>query len=88
MEFRYNRVIHSITQISPFEVVCDFNPLTLLDLFPLLNNDSMTNRSCLVKATFFRNLYKDVKAQIEKQMEKLDSNANSERNKILFQHGD
>jgi len=36
IEFIYNRVVHSTTFHSPFEIVYEFNPLTPLDLFPLL----------------------------------------------------
>jgi len=36
-EYEYNRVVHKTTNISPFEVVYDFNPLTPLDLSPLPN---------------------------------------------------
>ena len=35
MEFAYNRVVHSITHCSPFEIVYGFNPLTPIDLLPL-----------------------------------------------------
>ena len=35
VEFSYNRVVHSTTQLSPFEIVYGFNPLTPLDLLPL-----------------------------------------------------
>jgi hypothetical protein len=35
MEFAYNRVVHSTTQLCPFEVVYGFKPITPLDLLPL-----------------------------------------------------
>ena len=37
IEFAYNRVVHKTTNISSFEVVYGFNPLTPLDLLPLPN---------------------------------------------------
>nr|KYP37640.1 Transposon Ty3-I Gag-Pol polyprotein [Cajanus cajan] len=37
IEFAYNRVVHKTTNISPFEAVYGFNPLTPLDLIPLPN---------------------------------------------------
>jgi len=37
IEFAYNRVVHKTTQLSPFEVVYGFNPLTPKDLIPLPN---------------------------------------------------
>ena len=39
IEFAYNRIVHSITNMSPFEIVYGFNPLTPLDLFPLPVNE-------------------------------------------------
>jgi len=36
VEFAYNRTVHSATGFSPFEIVYDFNPLTPMDLIPLL----------------------------------------------------
>jgi hypothetical protein len=35
VEFAYNRTVHSTTVFSPFEIVCGFNSLTLMDLIPL-----------------------------------------------------
>ena len=35
VEFAYNRVMHSTTQLCPFEVVYGFKLLTPLDLLPL-----------------------------------------------------
>jgi len=37
IEFAYNRVVHKITQLSLFEVVYGFNPLTPRGLLPLPN---------------------------------------------------
>ena len=88
VEFAYNRVAHSTTQMSPFEVVYGFNPLTPLDLLPLPDIYSMTNKNGLAKANFVRNLHKELKAQIEKKMEKLASKDNQGRKKIKFELDD
>nr|KYP65388.1 Transposon Ty3-I Gag-Pol polyprotein [Cajanus cajan] len=40
IEFAYNRVVHKATNISPFEVVYGFNPLTPIDLILLPRNES------------------------------------------------
>ena len=39
IEFSYNRSVHSTTNMSPFEIVYGFNPLTPLDLLPLPVNE-------------------------------------------------
>jgi len=48
----------------------------------------MTNIDGLAKTTFVRNLHKEVKAQIEKKMEKLASRANPGRKQIKFEPSD
>jgi hypothetical protein len=35
VEFAYNRVVHSTTKFSPFQVVYGFNPRAPIDLIPL-----------------------------------------------------
>jgi len=37
VEFSYNRIVHSTTNCSPFEIVYGFNPLTPLDLLSMPN---------------------------------------------------
>ena len=53
MEFAYNKVVHSTTQLCPFEVVYGFKPITPLDLLPLpiqeRNNMEASKRADFVK---------------------------------------
>ena len=60
IEFAYNRVVHSTTSHSPFEVVYGFNPLTPLDLLPLPTHEAWlakmvrpkpsTSKTCIHKS--------------------------------------
>ena len=60
IEFSYNRVVHSTTSHSPFEVLYGFNPLTPLDLlpFPLMRHGlskmvrpkPSTSKTCIHKS--------------------------------------
>jgi hypothetical protein len=34
VEFAYNRMVHSTTKFSPFQIVYGFNPVALIDLLP------------------------------------------------------
>nr|KYP37929.1 hypothetical protein KK1_040846 [Cajanus cajan] len=42
VEFAYNRVVHKTTNMSPFEIVYGFNPLTPLNLLPIPDVASFT----------------------------------------------
>ena len=46
----YNRTVHKTTNISPFEVVYGFNPLTPLDLLPLPNPQTFVHKEGVTKA--------------------------------------
>ena len=39
IEFAYNMVVHSTTKCTPFEIVYSFNPLTPIDLLPILSKE-------------------------------------------------
>jgi len=70
IEFAYNRVVHKTTQLSPFEFVYGFNPLTPKDLIPLLNPTNFIHKEGASRAGFVRKLHEKVKIQIQHQSEK------------------
>ncbi|RDY14127.1 hypothetical protein CR513_00851, partial [Mucuna pruriens] len=77
VEFAYNRVVHSTTNHSPFEVVYGFNPLTSLDLIPLLMNKQV-HQDGKKKAKY---------QQIEKKTRQYANQANKRRKKVSFEPG-
>jgi len=70
IEFAYNRVVHCNTQISPFELVYGFNPLTSLDLIPL-PTFNFVHKEGVSKAKFIKDLHEKVRHQIQTQNEKI-----------------
>ena len=61
IEFAYNRVVNKTTNISPFEVVYGFNPLTPLDLLPLPNPQEFVHKEWVIKAEFVKKMHERVK---------------------------
>ena len=88
IEFAYNRVVHSTTSCSPFEVVYGFNPLTPLDLLPMPNISVFKHKEGQGKADYVKKLHERVKAQIKKRNESYAKQANKGRKKVVFQPGD
>ena len=70
VEFSYNRVVNSTTSHFPFEVVYGFNPLTPLYLLPIPILDDVLCKDGDEKASFMKNLHKDIKLRIEKKVGK------------------
>ena len=68
VEFAYNRAVHSATNMSPFEIVYGFNPLTPLDLLPLPGNEHMSLEGKR-RAEYVRRMHEQVKQNIEKRNE-------------------
>jgi len=88
IEFAYNRVVHSTTKLSPFEVVYGFNPLTPLDLLPLPSPFDFVHKEGISKSQFIKDLHEKVKSQIQAQMEKI-ANSKKKGNRIRsFNEGD
>ena len=68
VKFAYNYSVHSATKQSPFEVVFGLNPITPLDLVPIL----ISERSCMdgaKKAEWVRVMHRMIREQIEKKNE-------------------
>ena len=87
IKFAYNRNVHSTTNFSPFEIVYGFNPLTPLDLLPLLVNE-MTSLDGQKKAKMVMKLHESVRKHIEKKNEQYATKANKGRRQVLFEPSD
>ncbi|PKU68398.1 RNA-directed DNA polymerase [Dendrobium catenatum] len=87
VEFAFNRSPNNTTRRSPFEIVYGSNPLTPLDLIPILNSSSYSldgeQRSIEIKE-----LHKQVQAEIIKQNSKYQTRANKHRKSVQFNEGD
>uniref|UniRef100_A0A2N9FIN0 Reverse transcriptase n=1 Tax=Fagus sylvatica TaxID=28930 RepID=A0A2N9FIN0_FAGSY len=87
IEFAYNRATHSTTSYSPFEIVYGFNPLTPLDLMPL-PIDGRSSLDGQKKAELVKSLHERVRLQIAQKNEKVASQANKGRRRVIFEPGD
>ncbi|KAL4273997.1 hypothetical protein GQ457_13G016030 [Hibiscus cannabinus] len=88
VEFAYNHVVHSATNMSPFEVVYGYNPTTPLDMLPLPFEQVM-NRDGQSKAEFVKKLHQQVKENLEKRTRQYEKRANkAQRSSKLLPRGD
>jgi len=61
IDFEYNRVVHKTTNISPFETVYGFNPLSPLDLLPLFNPQEFVPKEGVTKNLFVKKCMRGLK---------------------------
>jgi len=87
VEFAYNRVVHSATIFSPFEIVYGFNPLTPLDLSPLPLTEHV-NLDGKKKADFVNQIHEKARLNIERRTEQYATQANKGRRNLVFEPGD
>jgi len=84
IDFAYNRVVHKTTNISPFEALYRFNPLTPLDLLPLPNPQEFVHKEGVTKAEFVKKIHERIKDQIQQQIEKYLQHSNKGNREIVF----
>jgi len=88
IEFTYYRVVHKTTNISPFEVVNGFNPLTPLDLLPLPNPQEFVHKEGVTKAEFVKKMLERIENQIQQQTKKYSKYSNKGKREIIFEERD
>ncbi|KAL4346281.1 hypothetical protein GQ457_17G008920 [Hibiscus cannabinus] len=87
VEFANNHVVHSATNMSPFEVVYGYNPTTPLDMLPL-SFEQVMNRDGESKAEFVNKLHQQVKENLEKRTRQYETRANKGKKRVTFDVGD
>ena len=87
VEFAYNRIIHSATKFSPFEIVYGLNPLTPLDLSSLPMPERV-NLDGKKRAELVRQIHEKARLNIERRTEQYAKQANKGRSKLIFEPGD
>uniref|UniRef100_A0A151UE75 Retrotransposable element Tf2 n=1 Tax=Cajanus cajan TaxID=3821 RepID=A0A151UE75_CAJCA len=85
IEYAYNRIVHKTTNLSPFEVVYGFNPLTHLDLLPLPNTNSLYHKEGVSRADFIIKYHEKVKSQIENKLKNICQIQQQREEKVTFE---
>ena len=86
-EYAYNRARHSTTGKSPFEVVYGFNPLSPLDILPLPLQEC-TNMDASARASYIKKMHEDTRNTIERQVQRLVTKLNINKQPMIFNIGD
>jgi translation initiation factor IF-1 len=87
IEFSYNRSVHSMTKVSPFQVVYGFNPRAPIDLLPLPPSE-MTCFDASQQSKFILKMHETTKLNIEKMNEKYCIAASKGRKEVKLEPGD
>ena len=87
VDFAYNRMVHSTTKVSPFQVVYGFNPKAPIDLLPLPTTERV-NFYAKQHTEFVLKLHKTTKENIEKMTEKYRIAGSKGRKELKLEPGD
>jgi translation initiation factor IF-1 len=87
IEFTYNRSVHSMTKVSPFQVVYGFNFCAPIDLLPLPPSET-TCFDVSQQSEFILTMHETTKLNIEKMNEKYRIAASKGRKKVKLEPGD
>jgi hypothetical protein len=87
VEFAYNRVVHSTTKFSLFQVVYGFNPRTPIGLIPLPPSE-FVNLDVSQHADFIQKLHETTKWNIERMDEKYRIAGSKDRKEIKLEPSD
>jgi hypothetical protein len=83
LEFAYNRAVHSITQLCPFEVVYGFKPITPLDMLPLPIEERV-NIEASKRVDFVWKIHGKTKEAIKKKGKYNADCVNKKKKEVLF----
>ncbi|KAF8053947.1 hypothetical protein N665_1360s0008 [Sinapis alba] len=87
IEFAYNHAKHSVTNLSPFQVVYGFNPETPMDFIDL-PPAIYSSQEGSTKADFMKKLHQRVKERIEEKATKTKARVDLKRKEVIFNPGD
>jgi hypothetical protein len=87
VEFAYNRATHSMTKVSPFQVVYGFNPCTPIDILPLPTSERI-HIDAKDRADFILKIHESTKHNIEKMNEKYMIAGSKGRTEVQLAPGD
>ncbi|GKC94626.1 RNA-directed DNA polymerase [Tanacetum coccineum] len=87
IEFAYNRSHSRTTGKTPFEIVNGVNPITPLDLTPLVVEKHLSS-AAEDYAQDVKQLHQQVREHIEKQNKKYKEQVDKRRKKVIFKEGD
>ena len=87
VEFAYNHAKHSASKFSLFEIVYGFNPLSPLDLMPLLLSERVSLDG-QKKAELVKQIHEKAQSNIENKTKMYAKQANKGRKEMIFEEGD